>query len=120
MVVEDDRYVAMTTQIALEQAGHRVAVFADGPSALAGTADLTPDAAMLDIGLPGMDCYELAAKLREKRNFQDTLLIATTGRKREVVGKASEAFDHYLLKPVGIAELLNLLDRRRPEERPLL
>lgn len=114
VVVEDDRYVAMTTKIALEKWGHQVTVFADGPSALAGTSDLKLDSAIIDIGLPGMNGYELAQQLREKRNCQNALLIAISGRKRDVIGRARGVFDHQLLKPVDIVKLLNLLDRRRP------
>ncbi len=65
-VVEDNREVAQTITMALEQAGHRVRLFADGPSALSGLARLRPAAILLDVGLPGMDGYELAAEAEKE------------------------------------------------------
>jgi CheY-like chemotaxis protein len=111
VVAEDNPDVAQSLAIALEQAGHRVQLFADGPSALSGLASLKPAAVLLDIGLPGMDGYELAARLRRKRNLQHTLFIAISGFKQRVyAGKAGGDFDHYFVKPVDAVTLLTLLD----------
>ncbi|HVB98140.1 MAG TPA: ATP-binding protein [Candidatus Dormibacteraeota bacterium] len=113
VIVEDNPDVARTLTIALERAGHKVTYFPDGASTLSGLSGLKPDAALIDIGLPGMDGYELAAKLREKRNLQRTLFIAVSGfKKRAETGKLRSFFDHYLVKPVSLADLLTLLDRR--------
>jgi two-component system CheB/CheR fusion protein len=65
VLVEDNSDVAGTLVVALEQAGYRVTLFADAFSALAGLSDLKPHAILLDIGLPGMDGYELAATLKK-------------------------------------------------------
>jgi PAS domain S-box-containing protein len=113
VIVEDNPDVAQTMTIALEQAGHKVAHFADGLSALSGLSGLKPDVALIDIGLPGMDGYELATKLRKKRNLRQTLFIAVSGFKQRVeTGESRGVFDHYLVKPVNLTDLLTLLVRR--------
>jgi CheY-like chemotaxis protein/two-component sensor histidine kinase len=112
-VVEDNPDVAQSLAILLERAGHRVTVFEDGPSALSGLARLKPAAVVLDIGLPGLDGYELAAGLRKDPTLKHTLLIALSGFKdREEPGNAQGCFDHYLVKPVDPAKLLACLETR--------
>jgi CheY-like chemotaxis protein len=108
VLIEDNFDVAGTMVVALEQAGYQVALFRDAFSAMAGLSDLQPHAILLDIGLPGMDGYELAAKLREKRNLRHALFIAISGFKRQQTAEADD-FDHYLAKPVDLNSLLNLL-----------
>ena len=111
VVVEDNPDVAQALTIALEHAGHKVNQFADGPSALAGAARLKPAAILLDIGLPGIDGYELAARLRQKRSFKNTLFVALSGFKRaETAGKPRGEFDYYFVKPVDYEKLLAILD----------
>ncbi|HET7213103.1 MAG TPA: hybrid sensor histidine kinase/response regulator, partial [Terriglobia bacterium] len=113
IIVEDNPIVAKSMKIALEQAGHRVHVFPDGPRALAGAAGLKPDAVVLDIGLPGMDGYEVAARLKRKKTVRDALFIAISGFKQDRrVGKKGENFDHYFIKPVEVGTLLALFRRR--------
>ena len=113
VVVEDNPAVAKVMETALEQAGHEVHVFSDGPSALLGVFGLKPGAVVLDIGLPGMDGYELAAKLKKQKNVRNALFIAVSGfKRRERAGKARDDFDHYFTKPVDIRALLALLGAR--------
>ena len=120
-IVEDNPDVAQTLAIALEQAGHRVSVFGDGPTALAGLARLNPGAILVDVGLPGMDGYELAAKLRRKRNLKQTLFVGLSGFKRRALAPdAKDDFDQYFVKPVDLDKLLSLLDAAgRPTRRRL-
>jgi CheY-like chemotaxis protein len=106
VLVEDNSDVARAIVVALEQAGYRVTFFADAFSAMAGISDLKPHAVLLDIGLPGMDGYELAAKLRKKQNLRHALFIAISGFKRR---ETADDFDHYFTKPVNLGALLNLL-----------
>lgn len=108
-IVEDNPIVATSMKMALEQAGHRVRVFSDGARALEGIRGLKLDAIVLDIGLPGMDGYELAAKLRRNRKLKSALFIAVSGfeQNRAVEGKGSQ-FDHYFIKPVELSTLLTL------------
>ena len=113
VIVEDNPSVAATLAEAMEQAGHAVRVFADGPSVLAGVSGLKPDVFLIDIGLPGMDGYELATKLTEFENTKDALRIAVSGlRRRERVRQDGDEFHHYFNKPVDVPTLLALLDQR--------
>jgi PAS domain S-box-containing protein len=107
VLVEDNSDVAHTIVLALEQAGYRVTLFVDAFSVLTGLSDLRPHAILLDIGLPGMNGYELAAKLRRRRNFRHALFIAISGFKRR---DTADDFDHYFTKPVNLSSLLNVLD----------
>jgi two-component system, OmpR family, response regulator len=105
---------ARTMVIFLETAGYRVTLFADAFSALAGLSDLKPRAILLDIGLPGMDGYKLAAKLKEKPHLRHTLFIGLSGFKRREATKSSDDFDHYFNKPVDLPSLLAVLDTPAP------
>ncbi|MCE5310816.1 MAG: hybrid sensor histidine kinase/response regulator [Acidobacteriales bacterium] len=118
VIVEDNPDVAQILEFGLEQAGHEVSVFADGPAALSGMAGLKPDAILLDIGLPGMDGYELAARLRQNRELQHAMFVGLSGFKRKATDDKDD-FDHYFVKPVDLNELLRLLDvlRRRIRSR---
>ena len=111
VLVEDNSDVARPIVIALERAGYRVTLFTDAFSALAGLVGLKPHAILLDVGLPGMDGYELAAKLRNEGNFKRGLLIAISGFKRRTTG-VDDDFDHYFTKPVNLNSLLNVLGSR--------
>jgi two-component system CheB/CheR fusion protein len=111
VIVEDNPSVGATLKAALEQAGHSVSLFVDGSSTLAGLSDLKPDALVIDVGLPGMDGYELAARLKQQKSTKDALRIAVSGFKRRKHALAA-AFDHYFNKPVDVPELLALLDGR--------
>jgi two-component system, OmpR family, response regulator len=111
VIVEDNPDAAQTLALALEQAGHQVTVFTDGPSALSGLAGLKPDAVLLDVGLPGMDGYEVAEKMRKKANLRHALFIGLSGFKRRAPGKRSgDDFDHYFVKPVDLNKLLTRLE----------
>jgi PAS domain S-box-containing protein len=112
VVAEDNPSVAETLQAALELAGHSVSVFSDGPSTLAGVSTLKPDVILIDIGLPGMDGYELAARLKQHGNTKDARLIAVSGFKRREQGRTGDVFAHYFNKPVDVPALLALLDER--------
>jgi len=110
-IVEDNPDVARTRAMGLEQAGHKVALFTDAASALARIPRLKPDVMLIDIGLPDVDGYELAAKLRGKPELRRALFVAISGFKRRPQSwKSSDAFDHYLVKPVPPSELLAVLE----------
>jgi PAS domain S-box-containing protein len=113
ILVEDNPTVASPMKVALDQAGHHVHVFPDGPTALCGVAGLRPDVVILDIGLPGMDGYELAMKLKRKKNVKGAEFVAVSGfKRRSQANKTSRVFDHYFVKPVEIRTLLTLLAAR--------
>ena len=118
VLVEDNPNVAAPMKIALEQAGNAVHTFSDGASALAGLGELRADAALLDIGLPGMDGYELAARLRQRPGMRDAVFVAISGfGKKELAGRPGDDFDYYLTKPVDVAALVELLDKAVPAVR---
>jgi CheY-like chemotaxis protein/two-component sensor histidine kinase len=111
LVVEDNRNIAEVMKMVLEEAGHKVYLFSDAASVLSTSADLKADAVLLDIGLPGINGYELAARLRQRNNFRGAKFVAISGFKpREQTHEPAREFDHYLIKPMEIPTLLALLE----------
>jgi CheY-like chemotaxis protein len=111
LVVEDQVDVAETMARLLELFGHEVQVARDGPQALATALAWRPDFILLDLGLPGMDGYEVARRLRQEPACQKTVLIAVTGHGQPVDRQRSHAagIDYHLLKPVQPDVLRSLL-----------
>jgi CheY-like chemotaxis protein len=112
LVVDDNRDAAETLALLLEEVGDfRVRAAFDGIAAVAAIEHFTPDLALLDIGLPGMDGYTLARRLREL--LPGVRLVALTGYGREPDrARALEAgFDAHLVKPVDIEVLLETIGR---------
>jgi CheY-like chemotaxis protein len=103
----------------LAAAGHKVESFSDPRSALAAAPAAAPDAFILDIGMPGMDGYELARRLRAQPACREALYIALTGYgqdgDREQTRQAG--FDHHFVKPVDAAQLLAALRQRAQRPR---
>jgi CheY-like chemotaxis protein len=112
LVVDDNRDAAESMSMLLEMWGHEVAFAYDGPSALETAEQWQPEAVFLDIGLPGMDGYEVAARLRELPQAKDAVLIAVTGYGQEDDRLRSRraGIDHHLVKPVAPDALRNLID----------
>lgn len=112
LVVDDNADAAETLADMLRLIGHEVAVAYSGPSALAVAQTTTPQVALVDIGMPVMDGYEVAARLRMIPELARVLLIALTGfgtgRDRERAHAAG--FDHHLVKPLDPEQLARLLD----------
>jgi CheY-like chemotaxis protein len=113
LLVEDHDDTAKTTALLLQQDGYEVHVVADGPAALQATEAVEPDVVLLDVGLPGMDGYELAKCLRERMTAKRPFLVAITGYGTEEDRRRSEeaGIDLHLLKPVEFTELSRLLAR---------
>jgi signal transduction histidine kinase/ActR/RegA family two-component response regulator len=113
LVVDDNRDAADTLAQALSASGHEVRVAYDGPSALAVFAEFRPGLAFLDIGLPVMDGYELARRLRDDDPGCALTLVAVTGYGQEVDRERSTraGFDRHLVKPVPVDEVLALASR---------
>ena len=111
LVVDDNTDAAESTAMVLKLEGHEVKVASNGPAALQYATDFRPDVILLDIGLPEMDGYEIARRLRAIASFTQTLLIAVSGyagdEHRERARQAG--FDHYLVKPAGVASLNQLI-----------
>ena len=111
LVVDDNQDGARILARLLTACGHRPALAHDGPSALAAAAEHSPDVILLDIGLPGMDGYEVARQLRAHEGQDRSLLVALTGYGQDEDFRRSQAagFDHHLVKPVDPQALRDLL-----------
>ena len=114
LVVEDNADARETLRRILELEGHRVRVAADGVSALEAVRSAAPEIALIDIGLPNMDGYELARRIRnEVEASRRPYLVAVTGyglpedRKRT----REAGFDLHIVKPVDAALLADILER---------
>lgn len=110
LVVDDNVDAAETYAALIAMWGHTAACAHDGPAGLAAAEAFRPDVIVLDIGLPGLDGYEVAAALRRNPLFRTALIVAVTGHGREDDRRfATDAgIDHYFLKPVA-PETLRLL-----------
>jgi CheY-like chemotaxis protein len=112
LIVDDNLDAAESLAICLELKGHRTRRAGDGESALAIAAEFQPQTAILDIGLPGMDGYELARCLRaQTRSGPTPLLVAVTGwGAEEDRQRAQDAgFDLHLVKPIDPERLNRLI-----------
>jgi signal transduction histidine kinase/CheY-like chemotaxis protein len=111
LIVDDNADSAESLAMLLELYGYRTAVSPDGPSALAHCRQSRPQVAILDIGMPGMDGYELARRLRAEHADAQLMLIALTGFGDEAVAQKAKAagFDHRLVKPLDLKMLQALL-----------
>ena len=112
LVVDDNRDAAESMSMLLEMWGHAVAFAYDGPSALRTAQQWQPQAVFLDIGLPGMDGYEVAERLRELPESRNAVLIAITGYGQEDDRRRSRraGIAHHLVKPVAPDALRSLID----------
>jgi len=95
----------------LQRKGHAIRTAHDGLDAVAVAEAFRPDVMLLDIGLPKLDGYEVAYRIRQQPWGQVMVLIALTGWGQESDRQHSQAagFDHHLVKPVDPAELVRLL-----------
>jgi CheY-like chemotaxis protein len=111
LVVDDNRDAAESLGLLLMLLGAEVRVVNDGPAALAEIPDFQPTVVLLDIGMPGMDGYEVARRIRQRPEGRDLMLIALTGwGQEEDRRRTSQAgFDHHLLKPADMTALKSLL-----------
>jgi CheY-like chemotaxis protein len=116
LVVEDNVYAAKSFATLLRLDGHDVQVAHEGPEALRMAETFRPDVILLDIGLPGIDGYEVAQRLRANPEFKETQFIAMTGYGQpEDRRRSREAgIDHHLVKPVKIDFVRALLARGEP------
>ncbi|WP_280153244.1 ATP-binding protein [Piscinibacter sp. XHJ-5] len=113
LLVDDNADAADTLSELLRDAGHQVCIAADGAAALAALDSFVPELALLDIGLPGMDGYELASRLRADPRVAGVRIVALTGYGREPDRARAMAtnFDEHLVKPVTAERLFDVTDR---------
>jgi PAS domain S-box-containing protein len=110
LVVDDNRDAAQALRLLLESEGHEVRVACDGPGGLTLAHEYQPDVALLDIGLPQMDGYELARRMRQDASLAGTLLVAVTGygQMHDRARASASGFNHHLVKPVEFSALQRL------------
>ncbi len=107
LVVDDNLDAADSLALLLRVEGHEVQVCHDGPEALAAVDRFHPEVVLLDIGLPGMDGYEVARRLRGRSETEAALLVALTGygQEEDVRRSLDAGFDHHFVKPADLAAL---------------
>ena len=125
LVVEDDPESLQMMGALLSLWGYEPRLVPGGPAALEQVERETPDIVLLDLGLPGMDGFEVARRLRGRPGGDSLFIAAVTAyRGEEHQRQAKEAgFDRYLMKPVDIDTLRQVLnqaanDNGRPEPEP--
>jgi CheY-like chemotaxis protein len=113
LVVDDNEDLTRGLSILLSRIGYEVRAAYDGASAIEAARAHQPQVVLLDIGLPGMDGYEVARRLRHEEGFRDTTIIAITGYGQEEGCRQSRAagFNHHLIKPVQFDALVSLLSQ---------
>jgi PAS domain S-box-containing protein len=111
LLVEDNEDAAAALAELLRIWGHRVEVVHEGPSALQAARTEPPHLVLLDIGLPGMDGYEVARALREIPDLEEVTLVALTGygQDSDRVRSSRAGIDHHLVKPVDPDQLRRLI-----------
>jgi signal transduction histidine kinase len=117
LIVEDGADARRALRVLLEVSGHEVQATEDGPRALEVVRTWRPDVALVDIGLPGMNGYELAEQLRRAPFGEELLLVAITGYGQpDDRRRAQESgFDAHLVKPVPPEALLDLIAADRTQ-----
>ncbi len=111
LVVDDNLDAAEGLAMLLSLRGHQVSTAYDGQSALERARQIDPDVVLLDIGLPRLDGFEVARRLRQEHSGRQMVLVALTGygQERDRVRAREAGFDHHLLKPVRLEMLEQLL-----------
>jgi PAS domain S-box-containing protein len=111
MVVDDNWDAADSLAMLLRLTGHEVQTAHDGASALSAAGAFHPAVIFLDIGLPGMDGYQVAERMRRQPELAGVVLVALTGYGQEEDRRRSQAvgFDYHLVKPADPQQVLELL-----------
>ena len=111
LVVDDHVDSAESMGELLKLEGHSICYAYEGNSALEKVKAFNPDVALLDIGLPGLDGYELARRMRADERFKHIVLIALTGygQDKDRARSKEAGFDHHIVKPVEPSNLLALI-----------
>jgi DNA-binding response OmpR family regulator len=112
LVVEDEAHLAQGLRFNLEAEGHAVEVSGDGESALARLLEKQEpfDALVLDVMLPGKSGFNVAAELRERKNYVPILMLTARGRAEDVLQGFASGADDYLPKPFELPILIARLD----------
>jgi PAS domain S-box-containing protein len=111
LVVDDNVDTVLSFSMLLKESGHDVRTAHDGPTALEAACDYRPNVVLLDIGLPGLDGYQVAKRMRQQPVLQNVMLVAMTGYRQESdLQRSQEAgFDHHLVKPARFEQIQKIL-----------
>lgn len=111
LVVDDNRDAADVVGLLLRSCGVEVKVVHNGEDALAVLDDWTPNVMLLDLGMPGIDGYEVARRVRARPQLEAVKLVALTGwgQQADILRTQACGFDHHLVKPASANQLLALL-----------
>ena len=115
LVVDDNTDAAASLALVLEMLGHETRVAADGSTALAMAESFCPDLVLLDIGLPGMNGFDVCERMRAQPWGRGAMLVALSGWGQSEHKERARAagFDHYFIKPIDPEELQRLLGTLR-------
>src|SRR5690606_30648277 len=116
LVVDDSQDTARLEAALLRRSGHQVELAYDGPSALEAAERFRPHAVLLDIGLPGLDGYEVATRLRQSDLATALIAVSGYGQADDRQRSRIAGFDHHLVKPVNGQELLGILRGLAPKD----
>jgi CheY-like chemotaxis protein len=111
LVVDDNHDAADSLGMLLRFEGADVQVVYDGASALRALETYQPKIVLVDLGMPGMDGFEVALKVRENPEFKDLMIVALTGwgQEQDRARSREAGFDHHLIKPADLNALRALL-----------
>ncbi len=110
LVVDDNEDAARAIGFLLEMTGHQVAIVFDGPAALEAAASAPPDLVLLDIGLPGMDGYAVATRLRAAGHARATLVaLSGYGQDEHLRRSTASGFDHHMVKPIDFEQVEKII-----------
>ncbi|QJR13967.1 ATP-binding response regulator [Usitatibacter palustris] len=115
LVVEDHADTAQTLATLVALDGHEVRAVHDGPAALEMAPGYLPEVILIDIGLPGMDGFEVARRMRALAQTRASLLVAVTGygQERDRRMALAAGFDEHLVKPVNVQALCAVIREKR-------
>jgi CheY-like chemotaxis protein/anti-sigma regulatory factor (Ser/Thr protein kinase) len=111
LIVDDNVDAVTALELLLQESGHLVRVAHTGPTGLAAALDFRPDVMLLDIGLPELDGWNVAERIRQQPALHDIVLVAMTGYGQNSDRQRSEraGFDHHFVKPVEFRKLRQIL-----------
>jgi len=111
LVVDDNEDQAQSLGMLMRVLGHEIQLAYDGPSAVEAARTFVPDIALIDIGIPGINGYEVARRIREMPHLKNVVLVAQTGwgHDDDRARSRDAGFDHHLIKPLDLAELQRIL-----------
>ena len=110
-MVDDNVDTVLSFTMLLQASGHDVQTAHDGPTAVQAALDYRPDVMLLDIGLPGLNGYEVAKRIRQQPDLKNVVLVALTGYGQEADRQTSlqAGFNQHMVKPARFDQLQQIL-----------